>query len=420
MGGSEDDKSPDKRISEGSSLDKSIGDLFRDYAEEYISHFTPELRAIKLIRSIRLCKTPALGGKMICCKECGHKKSIYLSWGHSQCPLCQYNKRQKWKEKLSYKLLQVPYSHTVFTIPHELNGLCKSNKKEMYNIIMRASWQCIKQLSAKPENLGALPGMISVLHTFGSDMKYHVHVHCLITFGGVDKTGKWHWPKRKKKLAGYRDLSKTFRQLFLTMLDKQLSQGNIIPIGNIEDVLLGVEKKRWNVRHSQPTIDLAVIENYLSRYINRIAISKSRFTYLAEQKEVQIMYKDYRNQQESEPAPLGVKKMDPLVAIDQFLLHLLPAYFQKSRYYGLHASATMKKYKDQIDKKLQKNGDSIRHLFSLLRALIKAAPYSCDKCQSCDYEIKKIKKDVNWIYYFITLPNLRGPPKLIEHNIKGD
>jgi len=285
----------------------------------------------------------------------------------------------------------------------------------MYNIIMRASWQCIKELSANPENLGALPGMVSVLHTFGSDMNYHLHVHSLITFGGVDKMGKWHWPKRKNKLAGYRDICKTFREVFLKMLDKQLSQGNLIPPIDIEEIMQSVSNKRWNVRHPHPTIDLAVIENYLSRYINRIAITKSRFSYLAEEKKVQITYKEYTNQQEDEPAPLGTKKIDPLVAIDQFLLHLLPAYFQKSRYYGLHASATMKKYSDKIDQKLKNTGDSIRRLFILLKAIVKAAPYRCDKCQSIDYEIKRIKKDINWKFYFITLPNLRGPPKTEIH-----
>lgn len=377
--------------------------------------FKPELRAIKLIRSIRVCKTPALGGKMIVCLNCGQQRSIYMSCGHSQCPLCQYNKRQKWQDKLCLKLLQVPYSHTVFTIPHELNGLCKANKKEMYNIIMRASWQCIKELSGKPENLGALPGMISVLHTFGSDMKYHLHVHSLITFGGVDKSGNWKWPKRKKKLAGYRDLSRTFRRVFLTMLNKGLSQGKIIPSADIEEVLLSIANKRWNVRHPHPTIDLGVLETYLSRYINRIAISKSRIEYLAKEKKVKISYKNYKRQQKGEPAPMGFKKIDPLVAIDQFLMHLLPAYFQKSRYCGLHASATMKKYTDRIDKKLKNNGSSIVVLFSLLKALIKATPYSCEECQSIEYEFKTIKKDENWIFYYITLPNLRGPPMNRQH-----
>ena len=418
MGCSENDKSSNFRIGERTPLDKSIGDLFRDYGEQYIRLFKPSAHAIKLIRAIRLCKTPALGGKIIICKDCGNKKKIFKSCGHSQCPLCQYNKRLQWQDKLSLKLFNVPYSHTIFTIPHELDSLCKSNKKAMYNMIMRAAWKCIKELCSEEDNLGALPGMISVLHTFGSDMKFHLHVHCLITFGGIDDNGKWRWPKRKKKLAGYRNICKTFREVFLDMLNKALRCGEVIPKTDIEEVLMTVENKRWNVKHLHPTVELAVLENYLARYINRIAVSKSRFEYLAEQKIVKLLYKDYRNQIGNEPAPIKEKSIEPLLAIDQFLMHLLPPYFQKSRYYGMHASATVKKYKDSIDKKLLKNKESIMALFRILKALMKLTPYNCDKCQSTNYEIKNLKKEENWIFYYITLPNLRGPPDCKTHKIK--
>ena len=246
-------------------------------------------------------------------------------------------------------------------------------------------------------------------------MKYHLHVHSLITFGGVDKAGKWYWPKRKNKLAGYRDICKTFRGVFIEMVRQSNVKGELKSTVGIESKLEVLEKKRWNVSNSRPTIELNVLQNYLARYINRIAISRSRFEYLAEQKEVNLIYKNYREQQTGKPAPLEVKTMQPLVAMDQFLQHILPPYFQKSRYYGLHASATLKKYKDKIDKKLLNNGDSIGHLFALLKALIKSAPYSCEKCQSQSYEIKNVRKDSNWIFYFITLPKLRGPPLYKSH-----
>ena len=396
-------------------MDKSIGDLFRDYAEQYIRIYKPDTHKIKLIRAIRLCKTPAMGARVISCLSCGHKKVIYLSCGHSQCPLCQFHKRQLWQNKLSNKLLKVPYVHTVFTIPHELNRLCKSNPKVMYNLIMRASWKCIKDLSAKEENLGALPGMVSVLHTFGSDMKYHLHVHSLITFGGVDKNGRWKWPKRKKKIAGYRDICRTFRNVLLNMLHKEINKGIIIIQEDINNIITSVENKRWNVRNGYPTMELNILENYLARYINRIAISKGRFEYLAEQQKVNIIYKEYRKQKANQAAPLAIKSIDPLVAIDQFLQHTLPPYFQKSRYYGLHASSTFKKYSKCIDQKLIKNKDSIHNLFSLFMSLFKIAKYSCEHCQSLDFDIKDIPKDKDWIFNFIVLPNFRGPPKSNSH-----
>jgi len=276
---------------------------------------------------------------------------------------------------------------------------------------MRASFKCIKDLCAIEENLGALPGMISVLHTFGSDMKYHLHVHALITFGGVDKDGQWKWPKRKKQLASYRDICRVFKETFLKMLAKEIHKGNIVADANVDELLTEVEGKRWNVKNGYPTIDLGVLENYLARYINRIAISKSRFEYLAEQEKVHLIYKEYKKQKNDQAAPLSIKSIEPLVAIDQFLMHVLPPYFQKSRYYGLHASATFKKYRGKMDQRLLKNKDSISTLFSILKSIMKMASYSCEACKSVRFEIKDLRKDNQWIFNFITLPNFRGPPQ---------
>jgi len=280
---------------------------------------------------------------------------------------------------------------------------------------MRASYKCIKDLSAEEENIGALPGMVAVLHTFGSDMKYHLHTHCLITFGGVDKDGQWKWPKRDKKIAGYRAICKTFREVFLKMLRREIKKGTLTTKVDIEEIITTVENKRWNVRNTYPTMDLKVLENYLARYINRIAISKGRFEYLADQQQFNIIYKEYRKQKDNQAAPLAIKTIDPLVAIDQFLQHILPPYFQKSRYYGLHASSTYKKYADKIDQKLIKNKDSVPSLFSLLMQLLKVAQYSCEKCKSLKFEIKDIPKDEDWIFNFIILPNFRSPPKSNPH-----
>ena len=158
----------DKRPTE---LDGSIGDLLREHGEDYIRIYKPSYQKIKLIRSIRLCQSPAMGGKRITCTHCRQSKAIYLSCGNSQCPLCQNHKRNIWQAKLSMKMLNVPYMHSVFTTPHELNKLMRLNERIMYNITIRAAWAAVKKLSADPENMGGLPGMVTVLHTFGSDMK---------------------------------------------------------------------------------------------------------------------------------------------------------------------------------------------------------------------------------------------------------
>lgn len=174
----------------------------RLYGEKYIEEYKPDLHKIKLIRSMRVCKSPALGGKAIVCKACDHYHYLYYGCGNSHCPICGSVKREHWEDKMRADLLPIAYVHIIFTLPKQLRRLTSYNKKEIYNLLMRSTWETIKELSAKEENMGALPGATTVLHTFGSDMKYHVHTHSLVTFGGYDKkTDKWKSPKRKSKLA---------------------------------------------------------------------------------------------------------------------------------------------------------------------------------------------------------------------------
>jgi len=395
-------------------MDKSIGDLFRSYGEEYIKVYKPPLNHIKLIRAIRVCRTPALGGKRIVCKGCGATKHIYLSCGQTQCPLCQNRKRDIWQEKLSNKFLNVPYVHTVFTIPHELNPLARRNKGKIYNITMRAAWQTVKKLCSKPKYVGGLPGMVSVLHTFGSDMKYHIHVHALITFGGIDKDGQWVWPKNKKRLAPYRKISKEYRSNFLRLLQKDISKGLITEVGDMTALIEVIKNKRWNVRNEYPTADTEILEGYLARYINRIAISKSRLEFVKRAQkindEVNISYKDYRNQVKGEAAPLAIKKVSPLVAINQFLSHVLPPYFQKSRHNGIHAANTYRRIKDKIPQRLKRNSESIKALFVILNHMNGQKEHLCEECQGYEFEILPLKADQAWIFEFVTIPSYRAPP----------
>jgi len=402
-------------------LDKSIGDLFRVHGEDYIKIYKPPKQHIKLIRSIRVCRSPALGGKSVTCSSCDHTKFIYHSCGNTHCPLCQNRKRELWQQKIADKFFNVPYAHIVFTIPHDLNTLARNNPRAIYNITMRAAWKSIKNLTAKTENLGGLPGMVAVLHTFGSDMRYHIHVHTLVTFGGIDEFGNWKWPKRRKKLAPFKKISNEYRDTFIKMLRKDISNDLINTKQNIEELIHTIENKRWNVRNEYPTANTEILERYLARYINRIAISKSRLQYIAKQEKIKskvcVTYKDYRRQITGQPAPMAIKPMNPLVAINQFLLHVLPPYFQKARYYGLHAPPTFKRLKKKIPKKLIRNNRTIRVLFTVINNLLGLTPYACEHCGGQDFVYGIVKPDSNWIFNFITIPSYRGPPKKPRTNL---
>ena len=202
---------------------------------------------------MRICKTPALGGRVIICKACQSRHYVYLSCGHSHCPLCQSIKREQWVDKLKSELYNVPYVHMIFTLPHELHGLIRNNQKQLYNLLMRSAWKTVKSLCKDTANVGGLPGMVSVLHTFGSDLKYHVHCHCLVTFGGLAEDGQWCYPKRKTKLAKYRTINKRYKNLFLSGLSQLYIKGKINYHMSFEEIETMVRDKNGSfIIHHQP------------------------------------------------------------------------------------------------------------------------------------------------------------------------
>jgi hypothetical protein len=289
--------------------------------------------------------------------------------------------------------------------------MARSNKKQMYNLIMRSLWNTIKELSADENNVGGLPGMICVLHTFGSDMKYHVHTHCLVTFGGYDTyTSRWVSPKRKDKIARYRQINSKYKEELLRGLKALYKNKEIhyqLRYEEIEEILSGVN---FVVHTTKPTIDTTILENYLARYINRVAISNSRVQYIKGQKKVHLLYNDYQHQKAGQAAPKKIKKIDPLVFIHQFMEHIMPPYFQKSRRYGLHASATKKKYKDQLPQSIKRDGTVIRTIMQIVTQLLTANPYQCEKCACKEFEILLVRPNSDWKYRYLVLTQARPPP----------
>jgi len=254
--------------------------------------------------------------------------------------------------------------------------------------------------------------MVSVLHTFGSDMKYHIHTHNLVTFGGLDlKTNKWKKPQRKDRIAGYRDINRTYREKFLEGLEKLYAEGKIIYHKTYEEIEIEVASITWVVHNTKPTIDTSILEDYLARYINRIAVSNSRVEWLKEQSKVKLIYNDYRHQKEGEAAPKVHTLIDPLVFIDQFLQHVLPPYFQKTRRYGLHSSASKRKYKELIPDDLKRDGEVVRTVIEIVSVLLNKTPYICERCESEHYEIIIVRPEKKWLDQYIKVPKPRPPRK---------
>jgi hypothetical protein len=321
--------------------------------------------------------------------------------------ICQSIKREQWVDKLRAQLLKVPYIHTVFTLPHQLNTLARNNEALIYSLIMKAAWLTIKKIGTKSNYT---PGMTSILHTFGSDMKYHIHVHALVTFGGLSDQGAWIYPKDKQKIEKFRSICASYKAIFIQELQSLHRAGKIIYHQDFGTLIEDVKKIRWVVHSTRPTMDTKIIEEYLAKYINRIAVSNKRLDYVKDSEKVIILYNDYKNQNSGQAAPKAYKIVEPLVAMHQILQHVLPLYFQKSRRFGIHHNSS--KIKSTISDTLKRNGQTIRTVFEIITELMKLKPYKCEKCGSDSYYIVDMKPDKIWVQLYITVPSPRPPPIL--------
>lgn len=327
--------------------------------------------------------------------------------------LCQHYKRLVWQSKLSARLYEVPYTHMTFTLPKELRSLAKRNPKSLYDILFKSAWSCLEKVGNK---LGVRLGMVGVLHTWGSDLKYHPHIHCLVTFGGVDELNNWRWPPSSRRLYKYSKINSYYKESFLKNLRASFSRGEIVYHLSYEQIEKQLLSKEWVVNNAWPTENTEVIESYLSKYINRSAVSKKRVIYSPEEGEVEIVHKDYKNQKQGEPASYISSKVDPLVAIHRIMQHKLPPYYHRVRYYGLHHSAIERKIKPIIDQRLVGNKDSVRILFELLSKMLKqqarTKKRTCPNCGNNQFDQKKEAGDANWLYAnIVDYGSNKSPPK---------
>lgn len=309
-------------------------------------------------------------------------------------------------------MLRVPYCHITFTLPHQLNGLARRYPAIIYNLLLRSCWKTIAKLCAEEDNVGGKTGMTAVLHTWGSDLKYHVHVHCLVTFGGLAEGQKpeWKWPRRKHKLAAFRKLRGAFRDIFLAGLKRLMKKEEVTYHRSFSEMEAELLKKSWVVNHQRPTAETKVIEEYLGRYICRIGISNKRLRYDRQGKNVRIEYNDYSRQEPGKAAPKKYRNLPPLVAMQLFLQHQLPPYFQRVRHYGLHSGVTYAKQKDKIPDKLKRNGQAVRAVIQILRALLAEEPYQCEHCGGTSFEAGLIEPSRHYLNRHI-LHQGRSPPE---------
>ena len=245
-------------------------------------------------------------------------------------------------------------------------------------------------------------------------MKYHVHIHSLLTYGGIDKEGQWQFPKHKKRLCRNSKFRSTFKRIFLLELKILFDTDMLDYYQGYEELIEEVKEKQWTIFVTHPTMETETIEMYLARYINRVAVTNSRLEYIKENNEVSLLYNDYKNQKEGEKAPKKVDKLPPLIFLHQLLSHLPPPYFQRTRRYGIHANAKSKIVKETIENKLKRNGRTIRTVMEIISHLMHLNPFICQHCGKDKFITIDLPPDKGWIHQWITLPNIRGPDTRIR------
>jgi hypothetical protein len=315
----------------GLSLADVLGRFEAAYRQQYPKAVLPSHD--RAIRDIQACRTPALGGHLWHCPECGQDLYVYHGCRNRSCPACHACQTQAWLQQRQAELLPCPYFHLTATVPEGLREIIRSHQKALYGLLMTATAQSILDLAANPRHLGAMPGILAVLHTWTGTLTYHPHVHCLVTGGGVSLDQKDWVPTRPGFFLPVRVVSRHLRHLFQQALRHQHP-------ALYAQVAPQVWKQEWVV-HCVPwgRGDQNVLE-YLARYVFRIAITERRILAMDDQT-VTFQYKDRKAQRQRTCRITGVEFMR------RYLQHVLPKGFHKVRYYGLW-NPQRRKLADQV------------------------------------------------------------------------
>lgn len=320
-----------------------LADIVRAAGNDFIDRHRSSLTwpQLKVLRAIQRCRTAALGGHLDGCSECGHQAVSYNSCRDRHCPRCQTSARDRWLAERTKELLPVPYAHVVFTIPHQLAALAQQNKRVLYDLLLRTSAATLLEVAADPRHLGAKLGFLSVLHTWGQNLKHHPHAHCVVPTGGLafDESS---WIRRRDAFfLPVKVLSKVFRGKFVAGLRRAFSAGKLSFHGELKALsnqrLFGafvrsLYRTDWVVYSKKPFREPQHVLQYLARYTHRVAISSHRLLSFRDG-QVTFTWKDYAH---------GNKQKRMTVSADEFLrrflTHVLPRGFVRIRFSGFLSS----------------------------------------------------------------------------------
>lgn len=336
-----------------------VADIFRAhgaaYRRDHAGHLN--LPQLKVMSAIENCRTAALGGHVAACTKCDHQHIAYNSCRNRHCPKCQGAAAQDWIQARMEDLLPVEYFHVVFTLPSQIADIAYQNKAAVYGLLFKASAQTLLTIAADPKHLGAKIGLTSVLHTWGSAMMHHPHVHVIVPGGGLSPDGKNWIGCRSGFFLPVKVLSRLFRRLFLEGLIRLHKAGKLKFFGKLSKLadpgvfaahLVPLRKINWVVYAKPPFGGPEAVLAYLSRYTHRVAISNHRLV-SADADTVAFKWKDYRIERGA-PLPgsalrsnvtrggMKVMRLTTDEFIRRFLIHVLPSRFHRIRHTGFLAN----------------------------------------------------------------------------------
>jgi hypothetical protein len=319
--------------------------IFSRFADSFLDSHPVHAEGIKAAKAIVNCRTAALGGHVDQCDSCDDVKVSYNSCRNRHCPKCGNLKKEQWILDRTSELLPVPYFHTVFTVPHELNPLFLANPKIMYSLLFKAASETLSKLALDPKFLGAQTGVTMVLHTWGQNLSFHPHVHCIVPGGGLSPSGCSFVRSKKKFFIPVRVLSKVFRGKFLALLKTAFDQQQIhfteesLPYeekSSFSTLMDSLYEKDWVVYCKRPFKTPHHVVQYLSRYTHKTAIYNNRLNSMDEDS-VTFRYRDYKDE-----SKVKHMKLHAMEFMRRFMLHVLPSGFQRIRYYGFLSNCSRK------------------------------------------------------------------------------
>ncbi len=320
-----------------------VADLVHQTGAAFLARYGATLSSEqhRALRAIALCRTAALGGHKAQCDHCGHEELSYNSCRNRHCPKCHGAAQAAWLAAREREVLDVPYVHVVFTLPHTLSALSLHNPRVLYGLLFRTVAQTLQDIAGDPKHLGADIGGLAVLHTWGQQLHPHPHLHCVLPAGGLAPAGTRWIPCRPHFFLPVKGLSRRFRRVFLDAREQAARRGALTLTGRCQALaappawqrfLAALRRTEWVVYAKEPLRQPQHVLQYLARYTHRVAIANRRLVAL-EDGQVTFRWKDSKRGSRLRTLPL-----DAVEFLRRFLLHILPRGFQRIRHFGLLAN----------------------------------------------------------------------------------